>query len=81
MRPQLATQRAGVPVASVRPDDQIKEFRRRRAELEKKNREIALVGMQEGRSLTLPERRAIEANLHEIRSIKATLRAFGALYE
>ena len=74
------SQRA-VPIAAARQEVGIAELRRKRVALEDANRRIASIGMQEHRSLTFTERQAIAANLEEIRGIKDTLRAFGALYQ
>ncbi|MDO8621629.1 MAG: hypothetical protein Q7R80_00140 [bacterium] len=70
-----------VPIAPARQEAGIAELRRKRVALEEANRQIMGVGMQEHRSLTLRERQAIAANIEEIRGIKDTLRAFGALYQ
>lgn len=71
----------GGPAASARPESNFVELRRRRVELEAKNRELALAAMDAKRTPNAAERAAMQANLAEIASIKDTLRAFGALYQ
>ncbi|MBI4450120.1 hypothetical protein HY634_03610 [Candidatus Uhrbacteria bacterium] len=70
-----------VPIAAARPESNLDKLRRKRAELEGENREIALVAVRERRSPTVAERELMQANIREISSIKDTLRAFGALYQ
>ncbi|MBI4434812.1 hypothetical protein HY635_03305 [Candidatus Uhrbacteria bacterium] len=70
-----------VPVAAARQEFNLDKLRRRRGELEERNRELALAAVRGGKTPTVEERRAIQANIEEIRSIKATLRAFGCLYQ
>lgn len=77
MHRPMGLPRATGTVAPSRHAAHIDEFRRRRTALEEANRRIALVGMQEGRGLTLVERRAIAENQEQIRGIRETLRVFG----
>ncbi len=70
-----------VPIAAARQESNLDRLRRRKTELEEKNRELALAAVRGGKTPTVEERRAMQANLEEIRGIKATLRAFGALYQ
>lgn len=77
MHRPMGPRHATGPVAPSRHAAHIDEFRRRRTALEEANRQIALAGMQDGRSMTLAERQAIAANQEQIRGIRETLRAFG----
>ncbi len=71
----------GAPTAMVRPDAHLAELRRRRTELEAKNRELATAVARSGKPPTAAERAVMQENIREIGSIKATLRAFGCLYQ
>ncbi|MDO8622203.1 MAG: hypothetical protein Q7R80_03140 [bacterium] len=82
MRNGRATGQGGVvPIAAARKESNLDRLRRRRAELEGENRELALVAVREKRSPSAAERALMQANIREIGSIKDTLRAFGALYQ
>lgn len=70
----------GNPTPSGRPETNLADLRRRRKELEDKNRELAAAAARSGKTPTAAERAVMQANLAEIRSIKDTLYAFGALY-
>ena len=70
-----------IPIAAARQESNLDKLRRRKAELEERNRELALAAVRGGKTPTVEERRVMQANLAEISGIKATLRAFGALYQ